>query len=152
MKGKIDVVCVISKDFSGEYKVSTKAILKDKKASNVFGKGYGNLQIKIRHDFSFDMLQAIAAEKGLLDHLEDKGGFVLYGLDADFVYAKAKNTDNYYHVIFVNFGTEANPMIRSFYINKHQEITLSKFDLEYPFTSAEVDVDAVDALESADLE
>lgn len=51
MTGKIDVNCVISKDFSGDLVVKTKAIVKNMKQSNVFEKGYGNLQVKIKHEF-----------------------------------------------------------------------------------------------------
>lgn len=38
MTGKIDVNCVISKDFSGDLVVKTKAIVKNMKQSNVFEK------------------------------------------------------------------------------------------------------------------
>lgn len=148
MKGKIDVNCIISKDFSGELVVKTKAIIKNMKQSSVFGKGYGNLQVKIKHDFSFDTLQAIAADKGMLDHLDDKGGIMFYGLEAEYVQAKAKNSDREYKVILVNFGTKENPLIRCFYLNQKHEITLKAFQLEYPFTkNAEIDVESVETIE-----
>lgn len=134
MTGKIDVNCVISKDFSGDLVVKTKAIVKNMKQSNVFEKGYGNLQVKIKHEFSFDTLQSIAANRGMLDHLDDKGGIMFYGLDAEFVQAKAKNSDREYKVILVNFGTKEKPLIRCFYLNDKHENTLKAFQLEYPFT------------------
>ena len=134
MTGKIDVNCVISKDFSGDLVVKTKAIVKNMKQSNVFEKGYGNLQVKIKHEFSFDTLQSIAANRRMLDHLDDKGGIMFYGLDAEFVQAKAKNSDREYKVILVNFGTKEKPLIRCFYLNDKHENTLKAFQLEYPFT------------------
>lgn len=51
MTGKIDVNCVISKDFSGDLVVKTKAIVKNMKQSNVFEKDMVIFRLRLSMNF-----------------------------------------------------------------------------------------------------
>ena len=138
MKGKINVTCVIGKEFNtGDLVVTTKAVIENKEGNVNFGKGYANVVVKPRYELSFETLQIIAAKKNMLSHLEDKGGIVFKDLPAEFIYAKAKNEDRYYYAIIVDLGTPDFPVKRTFYLNQKNEYYLSLFKPEYEFTKTD---------------
>ena len=138
MKGKINVKCVIGKEFNtGDFTVTTTATIENKEGNVNFGKGYANVVVKPRYELSFETLQIIAAKKNMLSHLEDKGGIVFKDLPAEFIYAKAKNEDRYYYAIIVDLGTPDFPVKRTFYLNQKNEYYLSLFKPEYEFTKTD---------------
>ncbi|MCR5224069.1 MAG: hypothetical protein K6C11_02865 [Bacilli bacterium] len=138
MKGKINVTCVIGKEFNtGDLVVTTKAVIENKEGNVNFGKGYANVVVKPRFDLSFETLQIIAAKKNMLSHLEDKGGIVFKDLPAEFIYAKAQNEDRWYHAVIVDLGTPDYPVKRTFYLNQKNEYYLSLFTPEYEFTKTD---------------
>lgn len=138
MKGKINVTCVIGRDFNtGDSTVTTKAVIENKKGNVNFGKGLANIVIHPKYKVSFETLQIIAAKKNMLAHLEDKGGIVFKDCAAEYVLAKAQNEDRWYHAVIVDLGTEDYPVKRTFYLNEKNEYYLSLFTPEYEFTKTE---------------
>ena len=138
MKGKINVKCVIGKEFNtGDFTVTTSAVIENKEGNVNFGKGYANVVIHPRYDLSFETLQIIAAKKNMLSHLEDKGGITFKDCPAEFIYAKAQNEDRWYHAVIVELGTKDYPVKRTFYLNQKNEFYLSLFTPEYEFTKTE---------------
>lgn len=137
MKGLIDVTSVITRNFQGEMVVNTIAIVKDLKTNMPYGKNYGNLQVKPRHELKFDTVQYLAGLHNMRQNLDDKGGIKFTKLEADFIYAKQKNSDEWYHVIIVNLGTVDTPINRAFYLTSRQEASLKTMKLEYEFTKTE---------------
>ena len=138
MKGKINVKCVIGKEFNtGDFTVTTTAVIENKEGNVNFGKGYANVVIHPRYELSFETLQIIAAKKNMLSHLEDKGGITFKDCPADFIYAKAKNEDRWYHAVVVELGTQDYPVKRTFYLTEKNEFYLSLFTPEYEFTKTE---------------
>ena len=138
MKGKINVTCVIGKDYNtGDLVVTTKATIENKEGNVNFGKGFADIKIKPKFPVSFETVQIIAAKKNMLNHLEDKGGIVFKDCPAEFIYAKAQNEDRYYYAVIVNLGTEDFPVKRTFYLNERNEYYLSLFKPEYEFTKTD---------------
>ncbi len=138
MKGKINVNCVIGKDHNtGDLNVTTKAIVENKEGNINFGKGFADIKVNSKYVLSFDTLQIIAAKKGMLNHLEDKGGIMFKDCPADFIIAKAKNEDRWYHAVIVDLGTEDFPVKRTFYLNPKQEYYLTTFTPKYEFTKTD---------------
>ena len=138
MKGKINVTCVIGKEFNtGDLVVTTKAVIENKEGNVNFGKGYANVVVKPRYELSFETLQIIAAKKNMLSHLEDKGGIQFKECPAEFIYAKAQNEDRYYYAIIADLGTPDFPVKRTFYLNQKNEYYLSLFKPEYEFTKTD---------------
>ena len=141
MKGKINVTCVIGKEFNtGDLVVTTKAVIENKEGNVNFGKGYANVVVKPRYELSFETLQIIAAKKNMLSHLEDKGGIQFKECPAEFIYAKAQNEDRYYYAIIVDLGTKDFEVRRTFYLNKMQALYLNKFNPEYEFTKVNTEI------------
>lgn len=141
MKGKIDVNCVISKEFSGDLAVKTAAIIKNINTSNSFGKNYGDLRVKPKFELKFDTVQYLASVHNQLNEMDNKGGIIFKGLECDFIYAKQKNTDDFYHALVINLGTTEKPMIRTFYLKTLQVETLKSMKLEFKFTKTEFEIE-----------
>lgn len=152
MKGKINVTCVIGRDYNTQEDVvtATKIKIENKDSKVSFGKGLDGITVKTKYPVSLDTLHIIAEEKGILAHLEDKGGLVLKDCPAEFVYAKAKNEDRWYHAVIVQVGTPNYPVKRTFYLNEKKAYYLSKITTEYEFTKVETLLD--DSSESEDNE
>ncbi|MFI3329370.1 MAG: hypothetical protein R3Y05_02645 [bacterium] len=139
MKGKIDVNCVISKSFNGEFTVTTHALVKNLSTANNYSKNYDFLRVKPKHDLKFDAVQYLASLRNQLNELDNKGGIIFKDLDCEFIYAKRKNSDEYYHALIINLGNEEEPMIRAFYLTALNVKTLKKMKLEFQFTESEYD-------------
>lgn len=138
MKGKINVTCVIGKEFNtGDLVVTTKATIENKEGNVNFGKGFANINIKPKYALSFETLQIIAAKKNMLSHLEDKGGIIFKDCPAEFIYAKAQNEDRWYHAVIIDLGTKEYPVKRTFYLSPKNEYYLSLFNPGIEFTKTE---------------
>ena len=137
MNGKITVKCAITKDFSGELVVRSRAIVKNLKTTSAFGKNYGDLQVKPKYEVKFDTLQYLASLHNKMQNLDDKGGITFENLDANYFYSKKLNSDEVYYAIRVNLGTNDKPMPRTFYLSAMQQETLKTMKLEYQFDEAE---------------
>lgn len=141
MKGKIDVNCVISKEFSGELAIKSQAIIRNLNTTSTFGKNYGNLRVKPKHELKFDTVQYLASIHNQLNELDNKGGIIFKDLECDFIYAKQKNRDEFYHALIINLGTKDKPMMRTFYLTTMQVETLSAMKLEFKFTKTDFEID-----------
>ncbi len=139
MKGKIDVNCVISKSFNGDFTVTTHALVKNLSTTNNYSKNYDFLRVKPKHELKFDAVQYLASLRDQLNELDNKGGIIFKDLECEFIYAKRKNTDDYYYALIINLGTEEEPMIRAFYLTTLNVKTLKKMKLEFKFTESEYD-------------
>ena len=72
MKGKINVTCVIGKEFNiVDFTVTTSCTIENKEGNVNFGKGYANIIVNSRYELSFETLQINVAKKNMLSHLED---------------------------------------------------------------------------------
>lgn len=100
-----------------------------------------NIEIK------FDTVQYLASIHNQLPDLDNKGGILFKDLDCDYIYAKRRNSEEYYHALIINLGTKLLPMVRAFYLSSMQVQTLKAMKLEFNFTKTEFEIDDEDNTE-----
>ena len=137
MLGKVSVQVTIAKAFGGDFDVKLRALVEDKRSVNSFGKGYGKLYVKPKHEIKFDTLQFICDVHDKYENLEESNSFVLSDLEANFIKGIRKDGTEYY-AIQVKLGNEEVPLYRTFYLSSMQIFTLKKrLQPVYEFTQSD---------------
>lgn len=143
MNGKCSVVFTIS-EFNGDPQVTTRCLVR--RANSVIKKNSNNnaLIVKPKHEIKrLETVQYILALHNKLNELDavDKATTKVRvdNLDAEFIHAKRKDSDEYYDLVIINMGTKEVPIMRNFYLSDTQSglIRTPGFKPEYEFTLTE---------------
>jgi hypothetical protein len=152
MKSKVSVLVTIN-EFGAEPQGSVRCLLR--RTNSLIKKNSNNntLMIKPSKEFKhYSTIQYILALHGKFGELDSSDKSVtkirLDNLDAEFIRAKQKNSDEYYDLVIVNMGNSENVINRYFYLSKNQSelIKTPSFKTDYEFTL----VDEVVDLEESD--
>lgn len=147
MKGKCSVVFTIS-EFNGDPQITARCLVR--RANSVIKKNSNNnaLIVKPKYEVKrLETVQYILALHNKLNELDaiDKATTKVRvdNLDAEFIHAKRKDSDEYYDLVVVNLGTKEVPIMRNFYLSDTQSglISTPGFKPEYEFTLSELVVE-----------
>ena len=150
MKGKCSVVFTIS-EFNGDPQITVRCLVR--RANSVIKKNSNNnaLIVKPKYEVKrLETVQYILALHNKLNELDviDKATTKVRvdNLDAEFIHAKRKDSDEYYDLVVVNLGTKEVPIMRNFYLSDTQSglISTPGFKPEYEFTLSELVVEETD--------
>ena len=150
MKGKCSVVFTIS-EFNGDPQITARCLVR--RANSVIKKNSNNnaLIVKPKYEVKrLETVQYILALHNKLNELDaiDKATTKVRvdNLDAEFIHAKRKDSDEYYDLVVVNLGTKEVPIMRNFYLSDTQSGLISTpwFKPEYEFTLSELVVEETD--------
>ena len=150
MKGKCSVVFTIS-EFNGDPQITARCLVR--RANSVIKKNSNNnaLIVKPKYEVKrLETVQYILALHNKLNELDaiDKATTKVRvdNLDAEFIHAKRKDSDEYYDLVVVNLGTKEVPIMRNFYLSDTQSglISTPGFKPEYEFTLSELEVEETD--------
>ena len=156
MKGKCSVVFTIS-EFNGDPQITARCLVR--RANSVIKKNSNNnaLIVKPKYEVKrLETVQYILALHNKLNELDaiDKATTKVRvdNLDAEFIHAKRKDSDEYYDLVVVNLGTKEVPIMRNFYLSDTQSglIITPGFKPEYEFTLSELVVEETDQDEETD--
>ena len=150
MVGKTSVVFTIS-EFNGDPQITVRCLVR--RANSVIKKNSNNnaLIVKPKYEVKrLETVQYILALHNKLNELDavDKATTKIRvdNLDAEFIHAKRKDSDEYYDLVVVNLGTKEVPIMRNFYLSDTQSglISTPGFKPEYEFTLSELVVEETD--------
>ena len=140
MKSKVSVLVTIN-EFNGDPQATVRCLLR--RTNSLIKKNSNNntLIVKPSKEFKhYSTIQYILALHGKFGELDSSDKSVtkirIDNLDAEFVRAKRKGTDEYYDLVIVNLGDSDNVIKRYFYLSKNQSelIKTPSFKTDFVFT------------------
>lgn len=153
MKAKVSVLVTIS-EFGAEPQGTVRCLLR--RTNSLIKKNSNNntLMVKPSKEFKhYSTIQYLLALHGKFGELDSSDKSVtkirLDNLDAEFVRAKHKNSDEYYDLIIVNLGDSEHVIRRYFYLTKNQSelIKSPSFKTDYEFALVEGAPETLEDLE-----